>query len=261
MELRFDAQAIEDWARLSGDRNPIHFDREAARRMDAADVVVHGMLALLPVKQRLGRTAGDDGGQWVQFKARLKAPVLRDVPVTLALGDRNGRVTFKLLAETGAAEHVIGNVQRVDAPEWTSDAPRHALPAGDAEAWLHRFREGLGQGFDDWVALDAMVFGDFIQHRIGAVFERLGPEQRVPQPRIEHLTSHLLLQTSHQIAFCDSLRACGELSPAIDYQIDHIDLIESPGEAVGTLDLGVRMQGRHVMTITLGLMVRKLPTQ
>ena len=51
MDLRFDSHDIEAWARLSGDRNPIHFDREAALRMNAADVVVHGMLAMLPIKQ------------------------------------------------------------------------------------------------------------------------------------------------------------------------------------------------------------------
>ena len=106
MQMQFDAGDIEAWAALSGDRNPIHFDREAARRMDAADVVVHGMLALLPIKQHLGRSASGEG--WVQFKALLKAPVLRDAPVALSTSDRNGRVTFKLVPETGAADHVIG---------------------------------------------------------------------------------------------------------------------------------------------------------
>ncbi len=258
MQMQFDAGDIEAWAALSGDRNPIHFDREAARRMDAADVVVHGMLALLPIKQHLGRSASGEG--WVQFKALLKAPVLRDAPVALSTSDRNGRVTFKLVPETGAADHVIGNVRRIDPPVWASDAGRHALPSEEADAWLQRFRAGLGEGCDDWVALDAMVFGDFIRHRIGEVFDRLGPGLRLAQrlERIESLTSHLLVQTSHQIAFCASLHAMGDLLPSIHYQVDNIDLIESPGEAVGTLDLGVHLQDRHVMTITLGLMVKKL---
>ncbi|MFD0727574.1 MaoC/PaaZ C-terminal domain-containing protein [Lysobacter brunescens] len=260
MQMQFDADDIEAWAVLSGDRNPIHFDRDAARRMDAADVVVHGMLALLPIKQRLGRSASGEG--WVQFKALLKAPVLRDAPVALSVSDRNGRVTFKLVPETGAADHVIGNVRRVDPPDWSSDAERHALPAEEVDAWLQGFRSGLGEGYDDWVALDAMVFGDFIRNRIGEVFDRLGPELRLEQrlERIESLTSHLLVQTSHQIAFCGSLHALGDLPPSIHYQVDNIDLIESPGEAVGTLDLGVHVQDRHVMTITLGLMVKKLQT-
>src|SRR5208282_3802969 len=44
---RFQAADQEQFARLSGDRNPIHMDQVAARRTQAGAPVVHGMHALL----------------------------------------------------------------------------------------------------------------------------------------------------------------------------------------------------------------------
>ncbi|MDY1032223.1 MaoC family dehydratase [Stenotrophomonas sp. CFBP8980] len=264
MDLRFDSQDIEAWARLSGDRNPIHFNREAALRMNAADVVVHGMLAMLPIKQALGRAAAAEPGQdtapWIHFKTLLKAPVLRDRDVSLALVHRVDRTGFKLRPCTGAAEHFIGGARRIEAPVWDSDARRITLPVGETEAWLRHFEDGLGKQLDQWVALDALVFGDFVRYRLCAVFDRLGPALRLDEPldHIQYLSSHLLVQTTHQTVFAGGLCCAGALPPVVDYQIDNIDLVERDDEAVGTLDLGVHLQQRHVMTITLGLMIRKL---
>ncbi|WHH51277.1 MaoC family dehydratase [Pseudomonas sp. Ap32] len=99
MQWQFGPEQIEAWADLSGDRNPIHFDLEAARRMDAADVVVHGMLALLPIKHQMGRVAEGRDEDWVQFKALLKAPVLRNCPVALATRPRSASTAFTLRSE------------------------------------------------------------------------------------------------------------------------------------------------------------------
>lgn len=264
MDLHFDSQAIEDWARLSGDRNPIHFDRAAARRMHAADVVVHGMLAMLPVKQALGRVAacepGPENATWIQFRSLLKAPVLRDRPVNLAMTHRADRIAFKLQPGGTHADNFTGYVRRVEPPAWDSDARRITLLVSETQAWLRQFYGGLGRQLDPWVALDALVFGDFVRYRIGTVFDQLGPALRLDEQleHIQDLTSHLLVQTTHQTVFADHLCVAGELPPIVDYQIDNIDLIEHDDEAVGTLELGVYLQQRHAMTITLGLLIRKL---
>ncbi|MCE4057445.1 MaoC/PaaZ C-terminal domain-containing protein [Pseudomonas sp. Au-Pse12] len=261
MQLQFGAEQIETWAGLSGDRNPIHFDLEAARRMDAADVVVHGMLALLPVKHRMGQVVQGLPQDWMQFKALLKAPVLRDSTVALSTRERSDSTGFKLHSSDGGSEHVIGHVRAVEAPVWSSTTPGFLLAREEVTAWLARFRGDLGRGFDDWVALDALIFSHFLRHRLGVIFDCLSPQFGPGPDRLEDLSEHLLVvQTSHQITFCTSLRSLGELQADIRCEIDNIHLIESPGKAVGTLDLGVFVSDRHVMTITLGLMIKALPT-
>ncbi|MBK5416195.1 MaoC/PaaZ C-terminal domain-containing protein [Pseudomonas sp. TH31] len=260
MQFQFGARDIEAWAGLSGDRNPIHFNLEAARRMDAADVVVHGMLALLPIKHRMGRVNGVLPDDWVQFKALLKAPVLRDTTVALSTTPRTGSTGFKLLSQAGTSEHVIGHVRTVEAPVWISNALGFVLERGKVAIWLQQFRDGLGQGVDDWVALDALIFSHFIGHHISVVFDCLSEDfqAKLQSSKLEDLSDHLVVQTSHQITFCTSQLSLGELQTDIRCEIDNINLIESPGKTVGTLDLGVHVSDRHVMTITLGLMVKEL---
>ena len=251
MQWQFGPEQIEAWADLSGDRNPIHFDLEAARRMDAEDVVVHGMLALLPIKHQMGRAADGRAEDWVQFKALLKAPV-----------PRSASTAFTLRSKNSDSEHVLGHVSQVAPPTWASKSPGFALDREYVEAWLTQFREGLGKDLDDWVALDALIFSHFIRNHLGVIFERLSGQfaQRQVPERIEDITNHLVVQTSHQITFCTQLRSLGSLQSDISCEIDNILLIETPGKAVGTLDLGVVVGGRHVMTITLGLMIKTVLT-
>ncbi|MDR2307970.1 MAG: MaoC family dehydratase [Paucimonas sp.] len=263
MQLSFGAADIEHWASLSGDRNPIHFDREAARRMAAPDVVAHGMLVLLPIKQHLGRLAAPGAGQWLQFRALLKSPVVRDAQVRLETTDKGALTQFKLRQADDQTLHLQGNAQAVDTGAWQSSASQQHIAAASVADWVGQFRQSLGRDCDDWVALDALVFGDFVRHQVNTVFARLAPDLRQPQTlgSLEELASHLLVvQTSHQVACCPSLRTQDALHGDVAYQIDNIELIESPDQAVGTLDLGVRLAGRHLMTITLGLMVKNLQT-
>lgn len=260
MQLKFSALDIESWASLSGDRNPIHFSREAALRMDVADVVVHGMLVLLPIKHQMGRISVAFPHTWTQFKALLKTPVLRDTTAALSTADRNGCIHFKLLPEIGGSEHMIGNIRTVPASTWSPTATGFELQADKVELWLEQFHQGLGRGLDDWIALDALIFSDFIRNYIDVGFNYLTPEFRLEQrlKKLEDLSTHLVVQTSHQTTFCSSLRSFGELGANIRYEIDNINMIEGPDKAVGTLDLGVYVRNFHVMTITIGLMVKKI---
>ncbi|WP_028695864.1 MaoC family dehydratase [Pseudomonas cremoricolorata] len=262
MQWQFGSEQIEAWASLSGDRNPIHFDAEAAQRMQADDVVVHGMLALLAVKHRMGRTQRHDHG-WLQFKALLKTPVLRNRSVALSTRERSARTAFKLHSCSGDSEHVIGHVSAVSAPTWSAQAAGFSLGPQDIAGWLERFRDDLGRDIDDWVALDALIFSHFIQNHLGMVFDSLCDSfHQQPRPeRIEDISGHLVVQTSHQITFCTSLLSLAQLHTDVRCEIGNIVLIESPGKAVGTLDLGVLVDDQHCMTITLGLMIKALPSQ
>ncbi|WP_176508460.1 MULTISPECIES: MaoC family dehydratase [Pseudomonas] len=262
MQWQFGAEQIEAWADLSGDRNPIHFDPQAARRMDAPDVVVHGMLALLPVKHRMGCSVGLENEDWLQFKALLKTPVLRNASVTLATRPRGTGSAFKLHSTSSDSEHVVGHVAQVEAPAWESRSAGFALDQAHVKAWLRQFREGLGDGLDGWVALDALIFSHFIRNHLGVIFEHLSGQfaQRQAPERIEDIAHHLVVQTSHQITCCTALCSWDSLQSDIRCEIDNILLIETPGKAVGTVDLGVVVGASHVMTITLGLMIKTVPT-
>ncbi len=49
--LHYTLSDAQQWAMFSGDNNPIHFSLEAARAIGGSQLSVHGMRALLDVKQ------------------------------------------------------------------------------------------------------------------------------------------------------------------------------------------------------------------
>jgi hypothetical protein len=261
MRLSFSGDDIEKWARFSYDRNPIHFDPEAARRLNVDDVVVHGMLALLPVKQELCGLSKPGDTNWSGFKALLKAPVLRDTLIALSVNDQAPRLRFRLESCPPNSEHMIGNMRKVAAPQWRSRAPVHIIQPAQVSERLQVFREAFGPGYSAWVQLDALVFGHFIRHQIGDLFNRLEIASTPGDAKyqIEDFPQHLLVQISHQTVFHDALRPPKHLErlSALHYQVDNLNLTRDANTAFGTLELGITLQCQHVMTIVLGLLVKK----
>ena len=49
-QIAFCRRDVENWAAFSGDYNPIHFDLERVRKLGLEQLVVHGMLGIMPVK-------------------------------------------------------------------------------------------------------------------------------------------------------------------------------------------------------------------
>lgn len=266
MRLCFDSADIERWADFSGDRNPIHFDPQAAARLGAADVVVHGMLVLLPVKQHLSQLISAGADDWLQFKAMLRTPVPRGSGLQLAVRDRTIRTSFRLASDDGDSEHMLGDIRRIAPPTWESSAPEHVIDAAAVAEQLDSFRTSFGTGCPCWIGLDAIVFGDFISRRIGQVLADTGVASGPASgngdaPRIEDITEHVLIQISHRTAFsADIAHIDSGRVGEIRYQVDHASITHEPGGAFGTLDLGVTVDGTHLMTIELGLMTRKQST-
>lgn len=73
----------EEYARATGDRAPVHFDEELARRMGLRGVIMHGTCTLAAVVDTLSRTSRRDARR---IAARFRAPVYpADIVVTRAV--------------------------------------------------------------------------------------------------------------------------------------------------------------------------------
>ena len=73
-ELRFGVRLVEQFAALSGDANPIHVDRIAARRLLFGGRVAHGMLSVLWALSCL-RAARPEITGLRHIRAKFRAPV------------------------------------------------------------------------------------------------------------------------------------------------------------------------------------------
>jgi 3-oxoacyl-[acyl-carrier protein] reductase len=68
------AEDLESFARLSGDRNPLHMDDEFAARTHFQRRVVHGMLLASYVSAMVGMHCPGPGALWAQQSFRWQAP-------------------------------------------------------------------------------------------------------------------------------------------------------------------------------------------
>lgn len=73
MTLIYTQQDASQWATFSGDYNPIHFDLKKAQAMGLGGLTVHGMRALLDIKDHQDFSQGTEA--YYRFIARLRHPV------------------------------------------------------------------------------------------------------------------------------------------------------------------------------------------
>ncbi|HET7701720.1 MAG TPA: MaoC family dehydratase [Candidatus Limnocylindria bacterium] len=68
-------QTIESFASLSGDRNPVHFDDEFARRIGFTGRIAHGAVTASLLSALLGMDLPGPGSVFLEQRVRFLAPV------------------------------------------------------------------------------------------------------------------------------------------------------------------------------------------
>jgi len=76
---------IESFARLSGDRNPVHFDDDFARRMGFDGRIAHGAVTASLLSAVLGMDLPGPGSVFLEQRVRYLAPVKPGDTITAAL--------------------------------------------------------------------------------------------------------------------------------------------------------------------------------
>lgn len=263
MEFSFAQENIADWAGFSGDRNPIHFDARAASLVGAEDIIVHGMLVMLPVKQRCSQAVTNKEDGWFKFNARLKAPVLVNRRAKLDVMESGGGARFKLMNADADAIHISGKCAAVDKSHWQSDQPYFLIERQDAKKSYDEFIKTYPDQRDLWVWLDAMIFSKFLDAHISSIINALDkkPGRVNGEYRLENMTKSFVVQTTHTSIVNTTLgrQSMDSFSDdqEIKYQIGQIHVAETDVMAAGTVEIGVFYSKQHMMTIELGLMLKQ----
>jgi len=102
------AEDLEAFAKLSGDRNPLHMDESFAARTHFQRRVVHGMLVANYVSALIGMSCPGPGALWSQQNFRWPAPVFIGDRIDLTLrithksvGSRTLKIEAKALNQDG----------------------------------------------------------------------------------------------------------------------------------------------------------------
>jgi len=222
------------WAEFSGDYNPIHFDLEQAR-LRGEGLRVHGMRALLDIKQEIARAALglDESAAYLRCVARLRQPVWCDTPYQLI---RAGRKASIVHSDSGIASmscQVSAVQSLVDGDKGESGT----LEAVDIIRHGQTF-SALQPHTQQWQFLDALLFR-YLIHDSGLLRQQVlchyFPENA--QASFEAIfTQFPVVQTHQELVFDRRLLASWEPSISPEALVIHIEpallINDAPGSAL-----------------------------
>ncbi len=74
-EKIFTAYDVEQFAQISGDKNPIHLDRKYAKKSRFGDVIVHGILVSGLISKMIGMDLPGEGSIYLEQNLQFRKPV------------------------------------------------------------------------------------------------------------------------------------------------------------------------------------------
>jgi hypothetical protein len=260
--IRFQAEDVARWARLSGDYNPVHFDDGAARASGFTGRIVHGMLAMLELKRRFDGDVGGPGpgqARWWAFQCQLKNGIPIGASTTVKAGRRGEERNFSLVLPDGR-KAVIGRAHRLDEP-----GPEGPGPLGPAsvltEGEVDRRLAALADAFPPlpgWVATDAILFEVYLGGGINRALRPLGLDLGRDGWGALPGSGRVVLQTGHDVAFDPSaFGVAGDES--VPRPLEVVPLMPEAHAVDGgthlTQSWQVRHDGRVVMRTEIRLMI------
>jgi len=249
------------WAEFSGDWNNIHFDRAAAMRLGAGEVVVHGMIPIVLAQHQLDRfVAGRSSAAWRECKVRLKRPILRGERVHLVMRPNEAGARFTLEGLSGTT-HLVGSFEGRDAPPGYGDderrptweLPPFVIDAATLRSRLRQFAEVFPSVRAPWIGMSAHLFGEFLVRHQGWLREAsLAYLPRRPRS-VDEL---IVVQTSHLVAF-DARRINDVAAGALTVTFVPIAISSLPEACTTEARIRVSDEAGRLFEMSVGILIRE----
>lgn len=210
MRVTFYVEGLQRWARYSGDYNPIHFDEQQAKSIGLNGVVVHGMLAMMPLKRHVSLcplVKGEhDGYRW-QASLRLSVYLGVEYQLQFKLPDVNGKSVFNLCS---LPEHQVKPLIGFCSPVNFGMAARQ-LASLSLERFQvapevitskrNEYRQQFSQVNALWIFIDSLIFSLFMEQG-----ESLIRQHEFSESLGERLRHDILfLHVSHSLMFSQGI--------------------------------------------------------
>jgi hypothetical protein len=257
MRMSFGMRDVTRWAQFSGDFNPIHFQKERAALLGQSALIVHGMLALLPVKLALTKEYMNGGRatkEWMKFRAMFRTPVPHNETIVLKRGDPNNGQQFQVCSAGSGSEYFRGSYTSTNKVRVEELGKLESACSVGVEE-ISRFAKAYPQVALGWIALDAIIFSAFM-HRHMAGLESLANRQ-IAQMHGHFPVSKLTLQVNHTVTFDPSLLKDNAIAGAqLCYDVIFPSFYLDRNQCMGTVFLPVMLDGMLVMVMEVGLIVK-----
>ncbi|MES9853287.1 MAG: MaoC/PaaZ C-terminal domain-containing protein [Candidatus Thiodiazotropha sp. L084R] len=261
--LHFEQDELQSWADYSGDYNPIHFDEAVARAIGQKGVVMHGMLAMLPIKTMHSDLDWTDDG-WLEWKAMLRdaMPLLSDYRLESRIVKPMQEVRFKLSSTEDEQLKISGRCTSIDfdtAPYTT--CKRLKLPTNEAKQALQEFTARFPSASASWVVIDAMIFSHYICHHADEVFkEAVTRNIQIEGSDFPEPENVVAMQTHHNDIFSKELLRESDFNnlDSFEYSYYITDEILSKDSVYLIVEIPIWINRKLLQVVQLGLMARLL---
>lgn len=259
-----DQEQLEQWATFSGDWNTIHFDRQAALRMGAADIVVHGMIPTILAQDHVSRRTLDAApGSWRLCRVRMKRPLLRDRPARFSVSPAPGGLRFSV--SSGAEElHLTGTIGPheeglLGAAAVGAGPSLDLLPITLGKQEVHRRAAEFAQVFpsveSSWVCLSGILFSAFLRRDLRLLQEASARERAKAEDYAQDVVA---VQTTHSVRF-DSGHFAARLPAGLGVctcAFRPVRIFRVQGGWSAECSFAVRHEDCYVMEIVVGVLLK-----
>jgi len=259
-QFTFDSEQVKNWAEFSGDFNPIHFDLDWAQRLGVDNLVVHGMLAMLHLKQHLtehGERCTVEQETWHAFKAMICNPLPYDKQLVLAPVPKRQSLNYKGKCEESETEYFKGSVKWDVAKPDAWQSPPVLSGRIDTTEMLERFKQHYSENFASWVILDAMVFSDFMNNQ--AIPLRNHIAEQISSAFGDVPNNLIVVHGNHSVFMNAALLQGKDLaeyvSGDIEYFIPEPDLIVESNKIICLVKVLVKQGDSELMAVEMGLIL------
>ena len=255
--VHFDAMDLQTWAGFSGDYNPIHFDRDAARALGASELIVHGMLPILASQALLHREHLEQTSGWHTLRLRLARPLLLGETAVLVCRPTNEGTAFSMTREGPEPVLLMGGQARPSEPLVSLDedgarSQAERLDTFHATSILDRCvefeRRFPHYALSPWISLSAVGFAAFVCHG----YERL---LALVQRSVCRSTQALsVMQSSHAVRMRPDGLTRNDLAHAELFLLPE-DVTVLADRIVARCAIQVNVGGCPVLALDIGLVL------
>lgn len=187
------------WMEYSEDRNPVHFDRDAAIAFGVAEPFAHGMLSMFPMKQSVQRVISTG---WSLMDIRLSRPVLLDKVYTVTWDANGGGVARPLESPDEnsdiAAYCRLGSTNSPDMKDFQGNTRIPIERSIYLESGSLTVGEQKLSEYSKWILLEASAFATFIRlQKSGSIIPKIPVISDVTGS--ESRKDHSLLHIRHTV--------------------------------------------------------------
>lgn len=155
-EIVLGPEAVADFAQLSGDDNPLHVDRAAARRLGFNREVAHGAILLAELSRIIGTELPGPGSLWLSSEIDFTAPVYVGDHITVAVEVEHVSLALDIVLlavhayRSGSSQAVLRGQAKVKVLK--DFAPMTHIPLEDQHVLVTGGTQGLGAAVTRFLA-------------------------------------------------------------------------------------------------------------